>query len=258
MQQRTSRTLSVLGFFLTLTACFFVFVPPIPQDTFYHNFADQRDFWGIPNTFDVLTSLAFLIVGVWGLIFLWQNQSRIALQHKRELIFWILFFGGVSLVAFGSGYYHLNPTNETLVWDRYAIAFAIMAWFSYILYAHGENRFGFFALPVLILFGLGTVWYWDYTEAQGIGDLRPYAVAQFGPLILTPFLLYLNKGDYTGRRYLVGLLLWMVLAKITEATDGPIFQLSQGIISGHTLKHFASALGCFEMIRYLKHRTSNR
>jgi hypothetical protein len=29
-----------------------------------------------------------------------------------------LLIAAVALVAFGSGYYHLWPDNETLVWDR--------------------------------------------------------------------------------------------------------------------------------------------
>jgi len=40
---------------------------PIPQNLAYHDFADQRKFLGIPNVLDVISNLAFLLVGVLGL-----------------------------------------------------------------------------------------------------------------------------------------------------------------------------------------------
>ena len=36
----------------------FSFVEPVSQDPGYHNFADNRTFWGIPNTLDVLSNIA--------------------------------------------------------------------------------------------------------------------------------------------------------------------------------------------------------
>lgn len=45
-------------------------VPPIPQPQAYHQFADARYFFGIPNFCDVTSGVAFLFVGVAGLRFL--------------------------------------------------------------------------------------------------------------------------------------------------------------------------------------------
>ena len=41
---------------------------PIPQDAGYHDFADQRLLLGVPNLLDVVSNLAFLIVGVAGIV----------------------------------------------------------------------------------------------------------------------------------------------------------------------------------------------
>ena len=41
-------------------------LPPIAQDPTYHDFADNRTFFGIPNFLDVTTNLAFLAVGIAG------------------------------------------------------------------------------------------------------------------------------------------------------------------------------------------------
>jgi hypothetical protein len=42
-------------------------LPPIPQDQSYHQFADQRTVFGIPNFWNVVSNLPFLVVGAAGL-----------------------------------------------------------------------------------------------------------------------------------------------------------------------------------------------
>lgn len=42
-------------------------LPAISQNEAYHNFADQRVLFGIPNCLNVLSNAFFLFVGVWGL-----------------------------------------------------------------------------------------------------------------------------------------------------------------------------------------------
>jgi hypothetical protein len=46
----------------------FGFVEPLSQDPGYHDFADQRTFWQIPNTFDVLSNIPLAIVGLLGIV----------------------------------------------------------------------------------------------------------------------------------------------------------------------------------------------
>ena len=42
-------------------------VPPIPQSQIYHGFADQRTLFGIPNFWNVVSNLPFVLVGAAGL-----------------------------------------------------------------------------------------------------------------------------------------------------------------------------------------------
>jgi hypothetical protein len=44
----------------------------------------------------------------------------------RERWLYLVMFAGLSLTAFGSGYYHLAPDNARLVWDRIAIMMVFM------------------------------------------------------------------------------------------------------------------------------------
>ena len=76
--------------------------------------------------------------------------------------------------AIGSGYYHLHPNNETLVWDRLPMAIGFLALLAAILCErlifHEMLRHFLFLLPIA---GAPTVFYWQATERHGNGDLRP-------------------------------------------------------------------------------------
>ncbi|XBI32728.1 hypothetical protein VPH35_056142 [Triticum aestivum] len=85
-------------------------IPAIPHDEDYHDFADQRTlFLGIPNTLNVISIIPFIFVGLAGLIL---NHCE---SSQRGL--YTIFFAGVSVVGFGSFFYHLNPKNDSLFWD---------------------------------------------------------------------------------------------------------------------------------------------
>ncbi len=44
---------------------------------------------------------------------------------------------------------------------------------------------------------MGSVWYWHFTESQGRGDLRPYIVVQFLPMLLIPAILLLFPARFS-------------------------------------------------------------
>jgi hypothetical protein len=231
--------------------------PPMPQDTGYHCFADQRALLGLPHCLNVVSNLPFLVVGVLGLRFL---GSRKALRpggpfaQPAERWPFILFFLGVGLTAFGSAYYHLDPNNGRLLWDRLPMAVAFMALFAAVLAERVNPSIGLALLPVLVIAGLASVLYWHWTEERGEGDLRPYYLVQFGTLLALPVLLLLFPPRYTGTAFLFGALGWYVVAKVLEhLLDAPIFALG-GWVSGHTLKHLAAALASYWVLRWVKGR----
>jgi len=91
--------------------------PPLRQDPAYHAFADRRAYLGIPYALNVLSNLGFVVVGAWSF----------AAVAKASLPRWersagFLFALGLLLTGFGSAYYHLAPSNATLVWDRLPLA----------------------------------------------------------------------------------------------------------------------------------------
>ena len=63
--QIKAKCLLLLG--LTVVATSVVFcLRPIAQEAGYHDFADRRMFWGIPNCWHVLSNFPFVVVGVVG------------------------------------------------------------------------------------------------------------------------------------------------------------------------------------------------
>ncbi|HEV8267291.1 MAG TPA: ceramidase domain-containing protein [Thermoanaerobaculia bacterium] len=212
----------------------------IAQDASYHGFADQRTILGIPNFWNVASNLPFLLVGLAGFVALLSERGvRGTVPALRPA--YAMFFVGTILVAFGSAYYHLAPSNETLVWDRLPMTVAFMSFFAVILGEHLGSRIGRRSLPFLLLLGASSVLYWRYTESRGNGDLRPYFVVQFLPLVLVPLILLLFPSPFTRPYFVWCVLLAYAVAKVLEAFDAPLYRALG--VSGHTLKHFAAAAG---------------
>ncbi len=231
---------SILTLVLVSLLAFF-FIPAIPQATEYHNFIDKLSWQGIPNFADVVSNIGFLIFGIWGLIILKQVPTE-----KPSKLAWIIFFVGVSLTALGSGYYHWAPSNHTLLWDRLPMTIAFMSLVSLIITEVINQSLGKKMLLPLLLIGLSSVFYWHFTELKGVGDLRPYAVVQFVPLIAIPFILFTYPVSKTLKKGIWLLIVFYILAKFSEALDQPIYD--HFFISGHSLKHLLAAFGIYFML----------
>lgn len=230
-----------IAFFILFIAVILI-TAPIPQDPDYHLLTDNRYRFGIPNFADVVSNVPFTIIGLMGLFLCLNDESKISLS-------WLTFFVGLIFVAMGSSYYHLNPNNQTLVWDRLPMMISFMALFVALL---TENILGFNekpALPIAVLLGFSSVIYWHYTD-----DLRFYGFMQLAPLAAIPVVLYLYKGQYTHRYYLMYGLLCYLLAKVFEMADKFFFELSGQLFSGHTIKHLFAAAATYCVYLMLKNR----
>lgn len=226
-------------------------LPRIPQDPRYHELADARAWWGIPNALDVLSNVAFLAAGVAGLLVI--SRRAAIFQDPRERTPWLVLFASVALVGVGSAWYHLHPTNATLVLDRLPMSAGFGALAAAIVAERLGASAGARVLAPAVLAGLASVLYWYATEARGAGDLRPYAFMQLFPMAMVLLLLALFPARYTrGGGWLAALGLYGV-SKLAEAADAAIYRTS-GIVSGHTLKHLVAALGIAVLVRMLVKR----
>ena len=212
---------------------FMLLLQPIVQDPNYHDFADRRTLFGIPNFLDVISNLPFLMIGIAGLVL----GLRYRPESSRSA--WLTYFVGVALVGFGSAYYHWNPTNDTLVWDRLTMTIVIMSLSVALLAEYVDARMGRYLLLPALLAGLSSVMYWHW-----FGDLRWYVWIQFMPLLVLPVLIVTFRSNYTRPWLLAVALACYVLAKIAETYDRGVFLYTGGFFSGHTLKHLLSAFAC--------------
>lgn len=208
---------------------------PIPQDPAYHAFADTRTLAGIPNFWNVVSNLPFLLVALHGA----ARVPRLAV--KASIPAYVALCIGVAAVAFGSGGYHLAPENASLVWDRLPMTIAFVAFLSLLLDERVFDRPRPAVLAALVLAGIGSVAYWSWTEARGVGDLRPYVLVQFLPIVLIPLILLLPSRHLATRPILLALAGY-ALAKVLEHFDAALFAALGGAMGGHAVKHVAAAL----------------
>jgi hypothetical protein len=237
---------------LALCAIVGVFLlPPIAQDPSFHNFADARTIFTVPNFYNVISNLPFLVLGAVGLVAFFKN-NKLSLSSLAILT---LFIGVVS-IGLGSAYYHLNPTNATLVWDRVPMTITFMSFFAIIISNCINERWGsIFLLPLLVV-GVMSVLNWYFGELNGQGDLRLYALVQFFPMIAIPLIIFLYPTPRVLRVQVVGTIVLYAIAKFFEEKDGGIFNAGN-IVSGHTIKHLFAAAAVFLILRIVSRQTAS-
>ena len=226
-------------------------IGPVAQDPDYHKFADERTILSVPNFWNVITNLPFVIVGAMGMLLLARGKATGGLVELRTIYF--TFFLGVFTTGIGSAFYHYEPANRTLVWDRMPITVSFMAFFSAVTGEYISINAGRKLVWPLTALGIFSVLYWYRTELRGAGDLRLYALVQYLPVLLTPVILLLYKPKLSPVCYLWSVVGAYGVAKVAESLDGQLYG-GMKIISGHSIKHLAAAIGAFMFYQALRRR----
>lgn len=230
----------------------FSFLKPIPQDQSYHHFADQRSWLGIPYTWNVLSNLAISLPGVWGL-FLLLTPQKVHFNDERERWFWIVISIGFILTGIGSGYYHLDPNNSRLVWDRLPMTLVFMSLVAALIGERINLRLGLWLWPLLVGIGFYSVWSWHLGELQGHGDLRLYKGLQTLAILVTAIMV-LSRSPYDRNEDLIVVVLCYALALLCDKLDHQISHFLGDIVSGHTFKHLLAGLAGAWLIRMIYKR----
>lgn len=229
-------------------------LPPLRAPGLYATLADRRTLLGIPNFFDVVSNIPFLLIGAWGLRFIAADRGR-AFSHPAEKRPYALLFLSVALTSLGSAYYHLAPDDARLMWDRLPIALGFMALLSALIAERIGVRAGQYLLWPLLVAGAASVLYWRWSVVNGAEDVVPYAAVQYGAIAAVVLIALLYRSRYTrGADIFVAAALYG-LAKAAEALDAPIFALGE-LLSGHTLKHLLAALAVWWLLRMLQLRSA--
>ena len=252
-RQRPFAGIAVLAFIALAMAGIALSLAPILQPQAYHNFAEQRTMLGIPHFGDVITNVAYLAVALLGFKFLQSRDGKAALATFEDRLPYIVFFAAVGAVAVGSAYYHANPTNQTLLWDRLPMAVAFTAILAAFVGDRVHARSGaFVVLPVAVALSIGSLVYWQLTETAGRGDLRFYFLVQASAIVLIPLICVLFRGRHTSGRFVVYILVLYGLGIASEQLDVRIYEALGGIVSGHTIKHVLTALAIYMVVPMLR------
>lgn len=226
-------------------------LPAFAQPQSFHDYADQRTWLGLPHAADVLSNLPFLAVGALGLHFVlhgWRTKNHDAFSDQRAAWPYALLFVGVVLTAFGSAWYHAQPNDMTLVWDRMPMALGFAGLVAGTLVDRAPQRISQWLIAFATV-GAGTVLYWHVSE-----NLSPYLVMQVGfiaaALIATAFIP--SRYSHANRVYAAAGL--YAAAVIFERLDHQVYALLGGWISGHTLKHLAACAAILVVYTMLRER----
>jgi Ceramidase len=233
---KLSRPVVVLLGVMSASLAGLLLLPPIPQDQSYHQFADQRAIFGVPNFWNVVSNLPLLAVGAAGL---WRFRNDPAT---------IVLFLGIFLTGTGSSYYHWNPNDRTLFWDRLPMTLAFAAILALVVAERVNARAGAILLWPALAIGLFSLLLWLWTD-----DLRLYFWVQFFPGLALLLLFLMCSPKYTGTYYWIIAAGLYALAKVFEFSDHAIFSAGY-LLSGHTLKHLSAAAACFAILRYFEAR----
>ena len=155
------------------------FVKRITQDATYHAFADTRLLAHIPNAMNVLSNVLMFVAGCLGVYVTYTNKLRLGFPQAN-----LLFFVAILFTSIGSAYYHYNPNDNTLVWDRLPMTIAFMSFFTIVVFQFVNKTVALKLLLPHILIGFSSVIYWQTTKRLGFEDLRFYVLVQFLPLLL--------------------------------------------------------------------------
>ena len=247
-----SRRETILAAIALLVLVLPFLLPHVPQSQGYHHFADTRTLFGVANAMDTLSNFSFFVAGVAGitLVLLRRLPSPSTAFGAMSL----LTFAGLIATGIGSAWYHgqTPPDDAGLAIDRYGMVIGFAGVLGLAAAHKVSERAGWWTGWVVLVAGPLAVWWWTVS-----GNVAPYAVLQFGGMALLVLILFWRDPSGTATAgpnwgMLIGA---YALAKVFEAADAQIWDLTAHLISGHTLKHLAATFVALAVIAPLYQRS---
>ena len=218
--------------------------PVLHDHPHQHGFADQRTLWGIPCALDVLSNLPFALAGAWGLMLLGRVRPGVLDAATRATAG--LFCAGLLLTAAASSWYHWQPDNAGLLWDRLGMAVAFAGMLGLAAAQRVSPRAGSATALVALAAGPLAVLWWAHTS-----NLLPWAVLQLGGMLLVLALACLPQRAGALALRLGPVIAWYGAAKLLELGDHAVFEATGQWVAGHSLKHLAAAAAAWPVLRAL-------
>ena len=185
----------------------------------YHQFSDTLVLFNLPNARNVLSNAVLLIPAIYLLV------------HGKFNKLVPILLG----LALSSSYYHLNPNKQTILLDMIFVITLNTVVLSYFV----KKSTGY----IIILIGLLSVFYWNQTE-----NSRPYVSLQILIFMYCVYKVYPTNAGYL----LLPLLLFSFITRFSEVYDKEIYETTNHLISGHSLKHVFAGIQIFIIIFILE------
>jgi len=230
---------------LVLFALLRVVLGPLPQLASYHDLADTRRLGPIARAGDVLTNLAILAAGLWG-----ATLGPRLRADADERLAWRALVAATIATALGSAWYHLAPSDATLVWDRLPMALVMASLLALVLADRVDARFAREALLPFGAVGVASVAWWAAS-----GDLTLYAVVRVGTGAAIVVLLILRPGRTRGAGWLWSAVALDVAMTLVERYDRAVWMATGELASGHNVKHLLAGTVLACVFAWLTHRT---
>ncbi|XP_013624892.1 PREDICTED: uncharacterized protein LOC106331095 [Brassica oleracea var. oleracea] len=182
--------------------------------------------------------------GSYRFLLIWKHNDEIVKNRritgllKSEIWGWTLFYAAVSGLAFGSGYYHLKPDDNGIVWDTLPVRFSHLS----LCFSFRENNWNESSLSYIALFLF--ISFFNVAYARVFNDLRLYMTFQLIPCRAIPLITVLLPPKYTHSRF------WL-LATAAHSVS----KINGYIIGGHSLGHLCSALAMLLLTVMLLYRS---
>lgn len=219
----------IAGLAIVAAAICVVVFGPIERGPGFHDYADQRRWLGIPHAGDVLSNLAFVIIGV---------------RYVRRTPVLAL---AVIWIGLGSGIYHWAPGDTTLSLDWAPIGVTLMLVLATVIHDRIGSRAGHVVQAFGPLAAVLAVGYWLITGGTTDGgNMAPYVALQLVGVALPPLLALVAHGRIA-TRWLLAAVGCFVAARFLGAHDAAL--LDAIAISGHSLKHLAAAAAAACVLR---------
>ncbi|GAU35935.1 hypothetical protein TSUD_69680 [Trifolium subterraneum] len=228
--------IAVTSFYL-----FMKLTPSIPQPQMYHDFADKRELFGIPNALNVISNFPFMVIGLIGLM-LCHRRNYFNFSVQGELWGWTCFYAAVTSVGFGSSYYHLGPNDNGLVCDRLPMTVAFASLVAILIIERIDANKGTISIFPLIMTAMISRLFMIMPEVRFFGDIRPYLLVQTVSCIAIPLMAFFLPPMYTHSTYWLWAAGFYPLAMLQETADRLIYTATFHTVSGHTLKHLSAGM----------------
>lgn len=210
-----------------------------------HPFVDARGWLGIPNACDVLSNVALLMAGIWGLVTLARSAHAPFPVNTHQAL--LVFFWGLVATSVGSSIYHWAPDAKGLVFDRLGMAITFAGALSLAMAESvGALAARTTLLAMLVLGCLSAVMPLTH------GNVLPWAVVQFGGIAFIAWATLRKPLPTALGVSLGGLLALYALAKAFELGDAAVFQATGELVSGHSFKHLIAALAAWPVIHAMR------